>query len=182
MDKKVCSILGTACLLLWYVTYLKLVRYIYFISKYLPKVIVPLTHDGTAGRIFDLVCPGYAKGISHKELLLLKNATVNWNSGFDDVCKEKEVYVAYNNEPWAFEVSHSGDMVKYPVKPFVSYLNVVWEWEIQEAFFETNNIQPKWLNALGTLGTLNYTTGQWSGAVGMIQRDEARAYYSIENN
>ena len=28
-------------------------------------------------------------------------------------------------------------------------------------------------NANRNWGTLNYTTGQWSGAVGMIQRDEA---------
>ena len=30
-----------------------------------------------------------------------------------------------------------------------------------------------WLNANYTWGTVNYTTGQWTGAVGMIQRDEA---------
>ena len=53
------------------------------------------------------------------------------------------------------------------------YLNVAFEWEIQAAFFETNNIKPTWLNANYNWGTLNYTTGQWSGAVGMIQRDEA---------
>ena len=50
---------------------------------------------------------------------------------------------------------------------------MVLEWETQKAFFETNNIKPIWLNANYTWGTLNYTTGQWSGAVGMIQRDEA---------
>ena len=64
-------------------------------------------------------------------------------------------------------------MVEYPEPPHMSYWNVAWEWEIQEAFFETNNIQPTWLNCYYTWGTLNYTTGQWSGAVGMIQRDEA---------
>ena len=53
------------------------------------------------------------------------------------------------------------------------YLNVAFEWEIQSAFFETNNIKPTWLNANYNWGTLNYTTGQWSGATGMIQRDEA---------
>ena len=111
--------------------------------------------------------------VSHERLLLLKNATVNWNLGFDDVCKEKYVYVAYNNEPGAFEVSNiTGEMVEYPVEPYVSYFNFAWEYEIQTAFFKSNNIEPNWCNANYTWGTLNYTTGQWSGAVGMIQRDE----------
>ena len=75
--------------------------------------------------------------VSHKKLLLLKNATVNWNSGFDDVCKEKHVYVAYNNEPpEVFEVSNiTGKMVEYPVAPYVGYYNVAYEWELQAVFF-----------------------------------------------
>ena len=50
--------------------------------------------------------------------------------------------------------------------------NVANEWETQAAFFKYNNITPKWFNANYTWGTLNETTGEWSGAVGMIQRDE----------
>ena len=113
--------------------------------------------------------------VSHERLLLLKNATVNWNLGFNNVCKEKHVYVAYNNDRASgFEVSNiTGEMVKYPVKPYVNHWNMAWEWEIQEAFFATCNIKPIWLNANYSWGSLNYTTGQWSGAVGMIQRDEA---------
>ena len=133
--------------------------------------------------------------VSHERLLLLKNATVNWNLGFDNVCKEKSVIVAHNNEPNMFEVSKrtgpmefempdvkgvlhtldvsKGEMVRYPVYPALMYWPLAWEWEIHEAFFKTNNIKPIWLNCNYTWGTLNYTTGQWSGAVGMIQRDEA---------
>ena len=112
--------------------------------------------------------------VTHEGLLLLKNATVNKNVGFGDVCKEKHVIVAYNNEPGAFEVSNiTGEMVKWPGEPYVIFGTVIEEWEIQEAFFETNNIKPQWQNANYTWGTLNETTGQWSGAVGMIQRDEA---------
>ena len=105
---------------------------------------------------------------------MLKNATVNRNLGFDDVCKDKQVYVAYNNEQEVFEVSNvTGKMVKYPVAPYVRYWSISQEWEIQNAFFKSNNIKPRWINAYFTWGTLNYTTGQWSGAVGLIQRDEA---------
>ena len=93
-----------------------------FNTKCLHKVIVPLTHDGARGWIFDLVCPGYAMSVSYKRLLLLKNATVNWNSGFHDVCKEKQVIVAYNHEPDVFEVnSITGQMVQYPLNTQMRY-------------------------------------------------------------
>ena len=90
------------------------------------------------------------------------------------MCKEKQVIVAYNQEPGVFEVSNiTGKMVEWPVMPYLKYSSIAREWEIQAAFFETNNIEPIWLNANYTWGILNYTTGQWSGATGMIQRYEA---------
>ena len=135
---------------------------------------VPLTQIGVKGWIFNFVCPGNAKSVSNERLLLLKSATVNGNLGFDEVCKEKHVYVAYNNEWEMFEVSNiTGKMVRYTVEPYVTYWSIAWEWEIQEAFFKYNNITPHWINCNYTWGSLNYTTGQWSGAVGLIQRDEA---------
>ena len=112
--------------------------------------------------------------VSHERLLLLKNATVNWNLGFNDVCKEKHVFVAYNNEPRTFEVSNiTGEMVEYPVKPYVRYLSVALEWEIQAVFFETNNIKPQWLNANYSWGWYDNVKDTWTGACGMIERDEA---------
>ena len=51
-----------------------------------------------------MVCPGNAMRIRHDWLLLMHNATVNRNLGFDDVCAEKYVNVAYNNENPYFEV------------------------------------------------------------------------------
>ena len=110
----------------------------------------------------------------HEGLLLLKNeTTVNKNLGFDEVCKEKHVSVAYNNEKGNFEFNTiTGEMVEYPVDPVVRFVRVAWIWEVQAAFFKYNNITPHWINANYTWGALNETTGQWSGAVGMIQRDE----------
>ena len=91
---------------------------------------------------------------------MLKYATVNGNSGFDNVCKEKHVNVAYNNDPGVFEVSNiTGDIVKYPVRNYAMLsINVAWDWEIQEAFFETYNIKPTWLNANYTWGWLDHVT------------------------
>ena len=122
-----------------------------------------------------MVCPGYAMSVTHEGLLLLKNTTVNRNLGFDDVCREKHVLVAYNNEPTVFEVSNiTGEMVKYPVAPYVSYhYSVAWEWEIQAAFFKYNNIEPNWINCNYSWGWFDNVTNQWSGAVGLIQKDEA---------
>ena len=131
--------------------------------------------------IFKLVCPGNALSVSHERLLLLKNATANWNLGFDDVCKEKHIIVAYTNEPGTFEVSNiTGEIVEYPVLPYVSYVSIADEWEIQAAFFETNNIKPIWLNANYTWGTLHYTTGQWSGAVRLTMQYTALVVHMAE--
>ena len=141
--------------------------------RYLNKVFVPLTHDGMKGWIFDLVCPGNALSVSHNRLLLLKNATVNRNLGFDHVCTEKNVIVAYNND-FVFKVSNiTGEMVEYPVVPILDFDNMADEWEIQAAFFETYTIKPTWRNANYTWGWLDNGTNTWTGAVGMIERDEA---------
>ena len=73
-----------------------------------------------------------------------------------------------------FEINNvTAEMVEPPVTPFVSFDNLAHESEIEAAFFKFNKIKPIWINCNYTWGTLNYTTGQWSGAVGMIQRDEA---------
>ena len=112
--------------------------------------------------------------VTHKKLMLLKNATVNWNLNFDDVCKEKIAYVAYNNRFMVFLVlPTTGKMLFWPGLRSISYINIAQEYEIQEAFFTTNNIKPIWLYAYQNWGRLNYTTGKWGGAVGMIERDEA---------
>ena len=78
--------------------------------------------------------------------------------------------MAYNNFDGWFEVIN-GKMVEYPVKNYLKYWGMAQEYEIQALFFETNNIQPIWINCNYNWGWLNDT--QWTGAIGMIQRDEA---------
>ena len=144
----------------------------YFVLLF--KVFVPLTHNGEKSWRFKLVCPGNAKSVSHEKLLLQKIGTVNMNLGFDEVCKEKIVYAAYNNDPPVFAISNiTGEMVRYPLKPYVAEMNVAQEWEIQAAFLEYNNITNHWINANFTWGWLDNVTNQWTGAVGLIERDEA---------
>ena len=64
-------------------------------------------------------------------------------------------------------------MISVVLSSYRKQSHIAKEWEIQASFFATYNIKPIWINANYTWGTLNYTTGQWSGAVGLIQRDEA---------
>ena len=153
-------------------------------GKLFEKVFVPITHDGTKGWIFDFVCPSYALSAPHKRLLLLKNATVNWNLGFDNVCNEKQVSIAYNNIRQNFEVKWDTENNRqmeemsttdvFPVRPYAKDepYNIARSWEIQTAFFASNNIRPIWHWAYYKMGTLDNTTGKWSGALGLIQRDE----------
>ena len=143
---------------------------------------VHLNYTGAKGWIFNLVCPGNAMSVSHKKLLLLKSAKVNRNSSFDEVCGEKHVLIAYRNQWMRFYIGViTGKMLKYPpVRPYVDYSSIANKWEIEEAFFKSHNITPHWIKVgHRTLSLLNYTTGQWSGQVGLIQRDEAD--YAISN-
>ena len=136
------------------------------------KVFVPLTRDGVMGWVFKLVCSGYALSISHERLLLLKNATVNRNLGFDAVCNERHVNIAYWEDDQDFHVSKiitnitlqtigtietnkwkPGEMAEWKPIPVVGYGEYIsWMWEVQKAFFQQNNIQPHWFNFLTKTG------------------------------
>ena len=136
------------------------------------KVFVPLTHDGLKAWNFKFVCPGFAMSVPHEGLLLLKNSTVNRNLDFDPVCKEKQAVYAIKNQKFVFEVSENGKLVKYPVRPYLGFFSIAWDWELEAAFFELYNVKPQYIFC-DTWGILNYTTGKWSAAVGLVQRDEA---------
>ena len=177
-----------------------------------------MTHDGVKGWVFKLVCPGNANSVAHERLLLLKNATVNRGLGFDAVCDEKEVVIAYTERHLWIDNYWKGRDYDYNEKQFGvnQTTGKMWdnkgryehphpskgfhhpvshEWEAQATFFEFYNITPKWINCCenckvhigheknndknDTLawrrgyGLEDKKTGQWSGAVGMLQRDEA---------
>ena len=144
----------------------------------------------------------------HERLLLLKNATVNRNLGFDDVCKEKHAKIVYHNRvevgsrgrkfvPDTNRLRNYGDIIKYPLNPRLKTIgNVAAYWELEDMFLKINKIKPEWIkidyhynfkqyNLTKQLtehdySLLNETTGQWSGAVGLIQRDQAD--YAVKNH
>ena len=128
--------------------------------------------------------------VYHEGLLLLKTATVNRDLVFDEVCKDKHVFVANINDPGTFWVRPEYDLFGSKVVqggtmdesapqvlPIKRYESIAREWEIQKAFFKYNNITPHWnytkWQQFNARGTLDNTTGQWDGLVGLIQTDEA---------
>ena len=149
--------------------------------KLFSKVFVPVTHhDEMKGWFFKFVCPGNAMSTLHDRLLLLKNATVKSNLGVEEVCHEKYVNIAFNNRNNDMLVStKSGEMIRQSLNIELRGGNVAQEWEMQDMFFNNNNIKPRWSNCNSTWGILNETTGKWSGAVGVIQRDEADYAISV---
>ena len=60
--------------------------------------------------------------VYHEGLLLLKSATVNKNLDFDEVCGEKHVYIAYNNEPPDIFEAVLGRIVKFDQIPNTEYI------------------------------------------------------------
>ena len=94
------------------------------------------------------------------------------------VCTEKHIEIAYNNYPKHFAIdSTSGEMIRKKgflgqPHPSLGPEPVSREWEIQYKFFELNKIKPKWNHGGQDWGRFNYTSGKWSGMVGMIERDE----------
>ena len=51
-----------------------------------------------------MMCPGNSRSKIYEELLMLNDGTVNWNVPYDDLCSEKHVNVAYNQEDGVFEL------------------------------------------------------------------------------
>ena len=134
---------------------------------------VPKTFEGENHFHYKFVCPGNAMSATHNRLFVRESRNMILNLNLDELCGETHAYVAYNNLAKQFEVSDvTGEMLKYNFTHETGGSKISWEWEIQEAFFESNNIKPHWYNCNFTWGRLNQSTGKWDGGVGMIQKDE----------
>ena len=145
---------------------------------------VPISHDGFKGWVFKFVCPGNAMSITHEQLLMLKNATVNL--GFNELCPI-HVYIGlgrdhgqfyidwywdwdWENEEWKIEYY----MLEYPpIEVSDEYSQRSWDWEIQAQFFKSNNITPHWFGDT-SLVSLVESQGQlvWTGFMGLIHNNK----------
>ena len=101
----------------------------------------------------------------------MNNGSVNKNVPFDELCKEKHVNIASNNEAGIFNVDpDTGELEKLPLTPYKGFSSITLEWEIQHDFHTHNNIVPHWSDNNGTWGLLDEDTGLWTGAVGMVTK------------
>ena len=101
----------------------------------------------------------------------MNNGSVNKNVPFDELCKEKHVNIASNNEDGIFNVDpDTGELERLPLTPYKGFSSITLEWEIQHDFHTHNNIVPHWSDNNGTWGLLDEETGLWTGAVGMVTK------------
>ena len=111
-----------------------------------------------------MVCPGYSKSIVLDRLLLLKDATMNRNSGYIAVCKKRHVnigwYIRENTMRVNGQEIQPGGRNRNAVMR--QYVPRAMEYEVQTIWFEQNNIQPLWFT-ISNLGNPN-ATGHWDGA------------------
>ena len=118
---------------------------------------------------FVMTCPG----MSHSSTFTLHmrdNGEVDDGKVWGDLCREKRVNIAYNNDPGYFEVDDgTGEMVKYPVRPVNGEMSIIpYDWEILHSFFSNHDIVPVWINCYFTWGSYDEESGKWTGAVGKV--------------
>ena len=98
------------------------------------QVTVKAKTGGSPNTIFNFLCPGNSSQ-SHT-LLLFEDGHVN--KEITEVCKDKIVRVAFNQDPAIFEVNkETNAMIEYPVLPSRSRV-----WEILSSFFTKHKLTP----------------------------------------
>ena len=129
---------------------------------------VPATRSSVVQ--FVMTCPG----MSHSSTFTLHmrdNGEVDDGKMWGNLCREKKVNIAYNNDPGYFEVDdRTGEMVKYPVRPVNGEMSIIpYDWEILHSFFSNHDIVHVWINCHFTWGSYEEESGRWTGAVGKVR-------------
>ena len=128
---------------------------------------VPATRSSVVQ--FVMTCPG----MSHSSTFTLHmrdSGEVDDGKVWGDLCREKRVNIAYNNDPGFFEVHETGEMVQYPNNQGTLYSYIPWDWEIIQTFFKNYDIIPVWINCNYTWGWYDEESRKWTGAVGKVRR------------
>ena len=53
------------------------------------------------------MCYGYSKSVVHEKVFISSDGRVNKNNHIDDLCVEKHVNMAYNNDPGFFLIDNT---------------------------------------------------------------------------
>ena len=117
-------------------------------------------NQDTSRITFDFFC----YGDSHKRTrLLIRNGSVN--QYFKKVCPSETVRIAYNDYGDIFQLDDSEKMVEYPYPSSISDIRPV---EIMSSFLTSQNLKPEWTNCNGDYGSLNKSTGRWTGVIAEV--------------
>ena len=143
---------------------------------------VPATRSSVVQ--FVMTCPG----MSHSSTFTLHmrdNGEVDDGKVWGDLCREKRVNIAYNDDPDWFAVDKKtgrmgndwdakGRLVRKSVDlRRIDELFIPWNWEILESFFKHNDVVPVWEDCDFTWGSYDEELGRWTGAVGKVRRSKA---------
>lgn len=104
----------------------------------------------------------------------------NINFVFNNICEKKHVNIAYSERADFLYVNRTtGHLIEWPKINILQRdlsSQMSYPWEILNAFFEKNSIQPHWFDVgegVEARSIFNATgDGKWWGGTGMIQRDE----------
>ena len=133
------------------------------------------------GIIFYLVCPG--QNVKPLRLIMTKDGSEGRHLKYQDYCpltieapdesKKHEITVAFNNVPLSFHVFNDTNTMKefslwWTLSESRQHPHVPLDWEILKVFFDTNNIEPTWIDCNYVWGLLDEQTGHWTGAVGKV--------------
>ena len=128
---------------------------------------------------FVMTCPG----MSHSSTFTLHmkdNGQVDDGKVWGDLCREKEMTIAYNNDWFIFEFNEdTGEMEKYLTRLYMieEEQNIAHYWEILESFFTEHHILPAWTNCNTSWGRYDRELGKWTGAVGEVRHKPE--YYCV---
>ena len=123
------------------------------------KALFDINQD-TSRTIFDFFC--YGDSIKRTRLLITNGLV---NQGFKNVCPSEKVRIAYNDYGEIFQLDDSEKMVEYPYPSSISDIRPV---EIMSSFLASQNLKPEWTNCNGDYGSLNMSTGRWTGAIAEV--------------
>ena len=110
--------------------------------------------ENSINPIFDFICEGDP---DHQQWnLILRKGKVNRQT--KEICPNKIIRMAYNQEDGFFEVDKNGKVVKITTSS-----------EVLISFFASQKLIPSWTNANFTWGWLDEETGLWTGACGLVR-------------
>ena len=126
---------------------------------------VPATRSSVVR--FVMTCPG----MSHSSTFTLHmrdNGEVDDGKVWGDLCREKRVHIAYNNDEYSFLLDDdTGEMLVTATEP--PTYDPMTEREKLGSFFENYDIIPFWINCNYTWGSYDEDLGKWTGAVGKVK-------------